>query len=110
MKNVMSFEDRGRGYEAKMALDSEITFKIEAKTNALVAIWAAERMGLKDQQAETFVADLTNLTFLHKTRDAFKERILTDFSANKIEISDNALERLIQLKAQMARKHILKES
>ena len=49
MTSIMSFEDRGRSFETKFAMDQETAFKIEAKTTHLVAQWAAERIGLDER-------------------------------------------------------------
>lgn len=108
MYDVMSFEDRCRAFEAKYALDEEIAFKITVKANHLVAQWAADRIGLDEHQSAKFIAELDALTLIPKGTSKFKERLLSDFSSNKIDISENALEKLFELKHQLATKQILK--
>lgn len=110
MTSIMSFEDRGRGFETKFAMDQEIAFKIEAKTTHLVAQWAAERIGLDEHQSAKFVSELDSLVLIDKGQSLVKERLLSDFSTNKVEISENALERLFLLKHQQAAKLVLKAS
>lgn len=110
MKSIMSFEDRGRSFESKFALDQEIAFKIEAKTTHLVAQWAAERIGLNEHQSAKFINELRDLVLVEKGKSLVKERLLADFSSNKLDLSENALERLFSLKHQLATKMILKES
>ncbi len=110
MKSIMSFEDRARSFESKFALDQEIAFKIEAKTTHLVAQWAAERIGLDEHQSAKFVSELDSLVLVEKGQSLVKERLLADFSSNKLDISENALERLFLLKQQQATKMLLKAS
>jgi hypothetical protein len=110
MNNVMSFEDRGRAFETKFALDQELEFKIEAKTTLLVAQWAAERIGLNEHQSAKFISELNGLTLVTNGKSQVKQKLLSDFSSNKVDISENALEKLFLLKNQLARKQILKES
>lgn len=110
MTSIMSFEDRGRSFETKFAMDQEVAFKIEAKTTHFVAQWAAERLGLDEQQSAKFVAELGDLVLVDNGQSLVKERLLADFSANKVDISENALERLFLLKHQQAAKLLLKAS
>lgn len=110
MTSIMSFEDRGRSFETKYALDQEIAFKIEAKTTHLVAQWAADRIGLDEHQSAKFVSDLDSLVLVDKGQTLVKERLLANFAENKVDISENALERLFLLKHQQAAKLVLKAS
>lgn len=106
----MSFEDRGRAFETKFALDQELEFKIEAKTTHLVAQWAAERIGLDEHQSAKFVSELDALTLVENGKSLLKDQLLSNFASNKIDISENALERLFLLKSQQAKKQLLKDS
>jgi hypothetical protein len=110
MTSVMSFEDRGRSFESKYAMDQELAFKIEAKTTHLVAQWAAERIGLDEHQSAKFVDELDKLVLVEKGQSLVKEKLLSNFSSNKIDISENALERLFLLKHQLASKQLLSGS
>ena len=110
MTIIMSFEDRGRGFESKYALDQEIAFKIEAKATHLVAQWAAERLSLDQHQSAKFISELSGLILVEKGQSLVKERLLADFSSNKLDISENALERLFLLKHQQAAKLVMKDS
>lgn len=110
MTSIMSFEDRGRSFETKFALDQEVAFKIEAKTTHFVAQWAAERIGLDEHQSAKFVSELDSLILVDKGQSLVKERLLAEFSSNKLDISENALERLFLLKHQQAAKLVLKAS
>lgn len=110
MNSIMSFEDRGRSFESKFALDQEIAFKIQTKTHTLVAEWAAERMGLDSGMASTYVENFRNLGVESGSSAAFRQKLLADFASNHIDISENALERLIALKSQIATKQVLSET
>ena len=110
MTSIMSFEDRGRSFETKYALDQEIAFKIKAKATHYVAQWAAERLGLDEHQSAKFISDLDSLVLVDKGQTLVKERLLANFAENKVDISENALERLFLLKHQQAAKLVLKAS
>jgi hypothetical protein len=48
----VSFEDRRKGFESKWAHDAEMRFKVEARRNYLLGLWAANEKGLTGAEAE----------------------------------------------------------
>ncbi|OIN86263.1 MAG: hypothetical protein AUJ12_06370 [Alphaproteobacteria bacterium CG1_02_46_17] len=106
MTNIMSMRDLGRAIETKFAKDQELEFKVEAQTQILIAEWAAERIGLDPDSSRQFVLELSEWGLKPGNRD-LKARLMLDFSANSVEISENALEKLIELKSQQARRKIM---
>ena len=48
-------DDRGKAFESKWAHDAELRFKVEARRNALLGLWAAAQKGLTGQAAEDFI-------------------------------------------------------
>ncbi len=58
-----NFKKRGTSEEAKFKHDSEQQFKVDAKRNKLLGVWAAEKLGLSGDEIEDFakkvvIADL----------------------------------------------------
>ena len=49
-----TFEKRERAEEAKYARDAEVDFKVNAKRNKLLGLWAAGLIGLSGEEAELF--------------------------------------------------------
>ena len=59
-----TFSKREKSEEAKFKLDAEKRFKVEARRNKLLGLWAAGRMGMTSSEAEDYArevirADLT---------------------------------------------------
>jgi hypothetical protein len=50
----VSFDDRRKGFESKWAHDAETRFKVEAKRNYQLGLWAAGLKGLSGEKAEAF--------------------------------------------------------
>jgi hypothetical protein len=46
--------DRGKAFESKWAHDAELRFKVEARRNRALGLWAAAQKGLTGQEAEDF--------------------------------------------------------
>ncbi len=51
---MTTFDDRENAYEAKFAHDAETEFKVAARRDKLVGLWAAEKLGLDAVEAETY--------------------------------------------------------
>ncbi|HNQ91424.1 MAG TPA: ATPase inhibitor subunit zeta [Alphaproteobacteria bacterium] len=102
----MSIRDLGKSLESKFALDQELQFKVDSYTQELVAEWVAERIGLDPETSMKFVTNMKEWGLKSGNRE-FRERLLADFASNQVEISENALDRLIALKSQQARKKFL---
>ena len=78
------FEDREKAYEDKWAHEQALRFKVAARRNKLVGLWAAGELGLSDEQAEAYAntviaADLKG----GGDTDVF-QKIRRDFDAAKL--------------------------
>ena len=49
-----SFETREKEFEAKFKHDQELQFKITARRNRLLGLWAAQQLGLLGDAAEAY--------------------------------------------------------
>ena len=52
---MTTFDERERAFESKWAHDAEMRFKVEARRNRALGLWAAGEKGLSGQTAEDFV-------------------------------------------------------
>jgi len=60
---MTNFDDREKAFENKWAHDQDMAFKIAARRNKLLGLWAAEHMGKTGAEADEFakavvIADL----------------------------------------------------
>ncbi|HSZ73643.1 MAG TPA: DUF1476 domain-containing protein [Rhizomicrobium sp.] len=82
-----SFEDRRKGQEAKWAHDEELRFKITARRNKLLGLWAAAEMGRTD--AEAYAKEVVKADFEEPGDEDVFRKIKSDFEAAKIARSDH---------------------
>jgi hypothetical protein len=59
----MGMDDRGKAFESKWAHDAETRFKVEARRNRALGLWAAEKKGLSGQAVEDFVGSVIAADF-----------------------------------------------
>ncbi|MBV8777850.1 MAG: DUF1476 domain-containing protein [Alphaproteobacteria bacterium] len=58
-----TFDDREKEFEARFKHDQELRFKVTARRNRLVGLWAAERMGLSGEAAEDYAKTVVEAEF-----------------------------------------------
>src|SRR5271166_6776899 len=51
---MATFEAREKGFEARFKHDQELQFKITARRNRLLGLWAAQHLGLLGDTAEAY--------------------------------------------------------
>ena len=60
---MSTVEDREHAFEAKFAHDEEMKFKLEARRNKLVGLWAAEILGKTGDAAEAYAKEVIRADF-----------------------------------------------
>ena len=85
------FKDREKGYEAKYQHDQEMLFRITARRNKLLGLWAAEKMGISGDAADSYAKEVVASDF-EETGDAdVVRKVIGDLTGKGIEITERAL-------------------
>jgi len=58
-----SFDDRRKGFESKWAHDADMQFKIMARRNKLLGLWAAEQIGKSGDAATAYAKEVIAADF-----------------------------------------------
>jgi hypothetical protein len=86
-----AFEERKKKNEDKWAHDEELRFKIGARRNKLLGLWAAAELGLSGAAAEAYAKSVVTADL--KGADAMFRKIRGDFDAAKLGHSDHVIHR-----------------
>ncbi|MBL6933224.1 MAG: DUF1476 domain-containing protein [Rhodospirillales bacterium] len=91
-----SFKKRGTSEEAKFKHDNEMQFKIDARRDKMLGLWAAEKLGLSGDEIQTFakkvvVADLEEAGYEDVVR-----MVSQSFRDGGVDISDDEIRAEIQ--------------
>lgn len=89
---MTSFSDREKAFENKHALEEKQSFDVEARCSKLFGLWAAEKLGLKDQDAATYAAEVVGANLEEPGFQDVLRKVRADFDAKNIEISDHVME------------------
>lgn len=83
---MADFDEREKGYERKYEQEQELAFKVKARRNHLLGLWAAEKLGLKGDAAERYADAIADPSrHLRGDKDVIA-KIDADFKAKSIAI------------------------
>ena len=106
---MASFDDREKAFEAKYAHDQETTFKIGARRNKLLGLWAAELMDISGQAAQDYAKEVVKSDFDEVGEEDVYRKVMGDLQAKDIDISENRLRRKMSELLELAREQVTSE-
>jgi hypothetical protein len=106
---MATFDDREKGFEAKYKLDQDTRFKITARRNKLLGLWAAERMKLAGPAAEAYARDVVTADFSKPGDDDVIDKVVKDLTDKGVAADAAAIQREIERLTATARDQVLKE-
>ncbi|HMD64384.1 MAG TPA: DUF1476 domain-containing protein [Stellaceae bacterium] len=106
---MTSFADREKEFEARFKHDQEFRFKATARRNRLVGIWAAQRMGLSDADAETYAAEVVAAEFEPGGDKHVIDKVVSDLAAKGQTITPAQVRFELEHFAAQAKQQLMKE-
>lgn len=103
-------DERERAFERKFALDRELAFKVAARRNALLARWAASRMGLSGSRADAYVKELVESQATHGDAESVVIRVMGDLAAGGVPVARDVLDARVARFTGRARADIVRNS
>jgi hypothetical protein len=92
---MTTFDKREEGFEKKFAHDEELRFKATARRNKLLGLWAADKLGLAGESAETYAKEVVASDFEEPgDHDVFR-KVRKDFDAKGVAASDDELRQMM---------------
>ena len=103
------FKDRQKTYEAKYAHDQETNFKIMARRNKLIGLWAAEQLGLSGPEAEAYARTVVVADFQEAGDEDVFHKVQADLQAKHVDISEHRIRRQMADMLDTARQQVTAE-
>ena len=85
------FNEREKGFENKFAKDHELQFKVFAKRNKYLAIWAGSKLGKSDEQKSNYVQEIIKADLQEAGDEDVFRKIKKDFQIASISIEDSEI-------------------
>ena len=84
-------DERKKGYEGKFARDQELEFKILARRNKYLGVWAAEKLGLSGPSVQEYCTEVVRSDLEEAgDMDVFR-KVRQDFDDKNFAVSDEEL-------------------
>jgi hypothetical protein len=88
---MSTFDNREKSEEARYKHDEELRFRIIARRNKLLGLWAAEQMGLSENDSNAYASEIVELQFEKDGDSAVLQKISADLASKGLDISDSSV-------------------
>ncbi|HTV87858.1 MAG TPA: DUF1476 domain-containing protein [Stellaceae bacterium] len=105
---MTAFEEREKDFEARFKHDQELQFKVKARRNRLLGLWAAGRMGLSDAAADAYAREIVEAEF-HGGDDNVLAKLVADLNANGGDLTTAQVRFELDHLAERAKQQIMQE-
>jgi hypothetical protein len=93
---MTTFDKREEGFEKKYAHDEELRFKATARRNKLFGLWAAEKLGLKGAEADSYAKSVVIVDFEEGGDNDVFRKVRKDLDAKGVsDVPDQQLRRMM---------------
>ena len=89
---MSGFDEREKGYERKFEHDQELAFRVKARRNHMIGLWAAEKLGLKGDAAEHYAKAIADPASHHHGDAEIVKKIAKDFHAKAVAIDETRIQ------------------
>ena len=104
---MSTFDDRENAFENKFAHDAETKFKIEARRNKMLGLWAAELLGKTGDDAASYATEVVKSDFEEAGDDDVLRKVSADLGD---KASDEAIREKMKALLQDATDQIMNEN
>ena len=103
------FEERKTAAEAKFRHDEEFKFKVTARRNKLLGLWAADLMNIEDADAEAYAKQVVISDFDEPGDDDVLRKVLGDLQANGRSENETDVRRQMDSLLDQAKSELMQE-
>lgn len=104
---MTTFDNRDKAFENKFARDEETQFKITARRNKLLGLWAAGKLGKSGAEAEQYAKDVVLADFEAPGDADMLGKLLADFERAGLGITEADIRAAMDALLPQAREQIL---
>ncbi len=107
---MTNFNEREKAFEAKYQHDQEIVFKVNARRNKLLGLWAAGLMGLTKDKAAAYARQVVESDFEKPGDDDVLQKVLKDLMGHGLDISQHRVRKEMDRLLEVAKTEVMTES
>lgn len=107
---MTTFDDREKSFEQKYKHDQELQFKVNARRNRLLGLWAAERLGLSGAAADEYAKTVVQADFERPGDSDVVEKVLKDLTDKGVSVTEVQVRKEMERLLAVAKEQIMKQS
>lgn len=88
---MTTFDDREKRFESEYAHDQDLKFRVEARRNRLVGMWAAEKLGMSGDEIEAYAKEVIKADFEEAGHEDVFRKLRADLDKARDEVSDEEI-------------------
>lgn len=104
---MTTFDDRERAFENKFAHDQEMAFRVTARRNRLIAVWAAGQMGLTPEETDAYAKAVVQADFEEAGEEDVIRKLLGDLVSAGVDTDEAIIRTALEAKTVEARRQLL---
>lgn len=103
------FNDRERAFESKFAHDEALKFKVDARRNKLLGLWAAALLGKEGDEAAEYAKEVVKADFEEAGDEDVYRKVKEDLDAAHVDISEHRVRRAMEDTLTEAKRQVMEE-
>ena len=107
---MTTFDNRENAFENKFAHDEEMLFRVTARRNKLVGLWAAEQMKLTPEESDSYAKSVVQADFEEAGDEDVVRKVLGDMTGAGVDVDDAAVRTAMHDMAVEARRQFMGEA
>lgn len=105
---MAAFDEREKEFEARFKHDQELQFKVKARRNRLLGLWAAQRMALTGDAADKYAREVVDAEFGGGDKNVVA-KVTADLAAKGQSVPDTQVKFELDHFEAEAKKQIMQE-
>ena len=107
---MTSFNEREKSFEKKFEKDQELQFKVNARRNKLLGLWAADLMGKSGTDAEAYAKEVVLADFEKPGDSDVMEKLVKDLAAAGKPTEEHTIRKQAERLVEEAKKQLMTET
>lgn len=104
---MTGFDERERAFENQFARDADMQFRIVARRNKLLGLWAAELMGLTAEESDSYAKAVVQADFEEAGDEDVIRKLVGDLTAAGVDTSEGAVRAALDARSVEARRQFI---
>jgi hypothetical protein len=107
---MTTFNEREKGFEQKYKHDQDLQFKVNARRNRLLGLWAAEQMGITGEAADAYAKEVVQADFEKPGDSDVVAKVVNDLTAKGRPTTEAQVRKELDRLLLVAKEQLMKQA